>query len=131
MYKYTDPSTCFRFNLLPSFVKIVLTARMQLGQGLRVAGGPGQQADNHAEDREEDEDRDDTAKFFSGWSPDSINPEGSQNMEDMNRLFTLRLEGSGGLVPASQREEVVKVLVRKSKVRDTAHTRNGVYACFH
>ena len=80
-----------RFHALPKFVKVVLTARMQLGEEVQ------------------------TAKFFGGWDPKCIQRDRDENMEDMKMLLRLRLESSNLLHEGELK--AVDVLARKSKVR--------------
>jgi hypothetical protein len=87
-----------RFHALPSFVKIILTARRQLS------------------DR-------DTAEFFKAWVPESIEPEDGKNMEDMVKLLSLRLDSNDSQVPEEERRAAVAVLARKSKVSNVSVTR--------
>ena len=60
-----------RFSKLPHFVKVILTARKHLGDT-------------------------ETAAFFKAWSPKFIEPQNDKNMEDMERLLTLRWLLIGG-----------------------------------
>jgi len=79
-----------RFHTLPKFVKVVLTARRQLGDVQ-------------------------TAEFFGGWDPKSIQPDDAENMKDMSMLLELRLKSSD-LLPEVELKAAVNILARKSKV---------------
>ena len=86
-----------RFNKLPHFVKVILTARKQLGET-------------------------DSADFFKAWSPKFIEPENDKNMDDMERLLTLKLEAVEDLVVKGETANAVKILTRKSKVGDPSQS---------
>ena len=78
----TAPVSFVRFSKLPRFVKVILTARKHLGDI-------------------------ETAEFFKDWSPKSIEPHNDKNMEDMERLLTLRWLVVGGFLLLSSLFEVL------------------------